>query len=515
MKNSSISTIGGLFMTQKKSSKHPVMKGSSHKKSSSAVTQSTATPASSKTDLYIVYGAIAVIVLAVVAMFVFSSDSTKQPIATGNGSVVVILEYSDFECPYCARAVPVVNQLKEKYGSQIDVQFKHFPLSFHPNAKKAAEASECARDQGKFWEYHDLLFANQQKLSVSDLKAHAQTLGLDTSTFAQCLDSNSKSALVEADMAAGTKAGVTGTPTFIIGGKQVVGAQPISAFAKLIDPLIGVQVAPEPSFTVTVIDDPTCKQCVASQVADSIKADVFPSAVVTFLNVTDSKAKALLDQYDIQAVPAFIFGKGFEGVSTFEQFKPAFVQKGTDYVLLPGQAGPFKLLGTINTSGAYRLGSPTAPVTVVEFADFECPYCAKAYDDWHDKLVKDFIDTGKVQLVFMHFPLGFHTNAVGAAVASECAGAQGKFWQMYDELFQTKKVTPSDVVVHAKTIGLNVTQFTTCLNSGMYESKVQAQLALGQSIGVSGTPSLYIDGEQLVGAVPYEQVSQAITAALN
>jgi protein-disulfide isomerase len=113
--------------------------------------------------------------------------------------------------------------------------YRQFPLSFHPHAAKAAEASLCAADQGKFWEFHDVLFKNQKKLEPADLKAHAAEVGMDPQKFAQCLDSGDKKKAVDADQQAGLAAGVGGTPAFFINGIFLNGAQPIDEFKKVID----------------------------------------------------------------------------------------------------------------------------------------------------------------------------------------------------------------------------------------------------------------------------------------
>jgi len=148
---------------------------------------------------------------------------------------VTIVEYSDFQCPYCSRAVPTVEQILKDYDGEVKVYFKHFPLGFHQYAEKAAEAAECASDQGKFWEYHDKLFANQQALTTTDLKKYAGDLGLDTTKFNTCLDTGAKESAVQADFDEGTANGIQGTPSFFINGEVVVGAQPYDAFKTVID----------------------------------------------------------------------------------------------------------------------------------------------------------------------------------------------------------------------------------------------------------------------------------------
>lgn len=151
------------------------------------------------------------------------------------GAKITIVEFSDFECPYCGKAEESVTQVMEKYAGKVRIVFRHFPLSFHPNAPKAAEASMCANDQGKFWEMHKVLFANRTALTVEDLKKHAATVGLDQAKFNECLDGNKMKALVEGDTKAGGEAGVSGTPAFFINGKLLSGAQPFSEFEKVIE----------------------------------------------------------------------------------------------------------------------------------------------------------------------------------------------------------------------------------------------------------------------------------------
>jgi protein-disulfide isomerase len=149
---------------------------------------------------------------------------------------VTIVEFSDFQCPYCGSAFTTVEQLMQQYAGKVKLVFRQFPLPIHPQAEKAAEASLCAADQGKFWEFHDMLFKNQKKLDISDLKANAAAVGLDGPKFAQCLDSGEKKKQVDLDLEAGQAVGVNGTPAFFINGVFLNGAMPIEEFKKIIDP---------------------------------------------------------------------------------------------------------------------------------------------------------------------------------------------------------------------------------------------------------------------------------------
>jgi len=150
-------------------------------------------------------------------------------------SAVEIIEFSDFQCPYCLRSYPVVKQLLKDYGDRIHVVYRHFPLPNHSNARPAAEAAACAAAQGKFWEFHDELFENQSKLSDDDLRRHAAKVGLNKEKFDDCFQKRTYQADIDADIEAGRQAGVSGTPGFFINGRPLEGSQPIQAFKTIID----------------------------------------------------------------------------------------------------------------------------------------------------------------------------------------------------------------------------------------------------------------------------------------
>jgi protein-disulfide isomerase len=162
-------------------------------------------------------------------------ELAEAPVRGNAKAPVTIVEFSDFQCPFCVRARPTVNRVREVYGDRVRFAFRHYPLDFHPQAQKAGEAAACAGEQGRFWEMHDRLWESQAKLSVPELKAHAQALGLDAAGFASCLDSGRHADLVERDLRAGQAYGVSGTPAFFVNGRPLVGAQPFEAFQQLID----------------------------------------------------------------------------------------------------------------------------------------------------------------------------------------------------------------------------------------------------------------------------------------
>ncbi len=148
---------------------------------------------------------------------------------------VTIVEFSDFQCPYCSKAEETVTKVMKSYDGKVRVVFRDFPLPFHPQAEKAAEAAHCAGDQGKYWEMHEKLFANQKALEPPALKGYAKDLSLDQGKFDKCLDSGDKAKVVDSNRKAGEKVGVTGTPAFFVNGYQLSGAQPFEEFKSLID----------------------------------------------------------------------------------------------------------------------------------------------------------------------------------------------------------------------------------------------------------------------------------------
>jgi protein-disulfide isomerase len=159
----------------------------------------------------------------------------KGPARGPETAAVTIVEFSDFQCPFCGREFPVVEKVMKDYEGKVRLVFRNFPLDFHPFAAKAAEAGACAADQGKFWPMHDKMFTNQEKLAVEDLKGYAKGLGIDSAKFDKCLDGGEKKDSVVEDQKAGSAAGVNGTPAFFVNGIFINGAQPYEQFKQAID----------------------------------------------------------------------------------------------------------------------------------------------------------------------------------------------------------------------------------------------------------------------------------------
>ncbi len=162
------------------------------------------------------------------------------PIRGAAQAPVTIVKFEDFQCPFCKSVQPTFKEILKQYDGKVRVIHKDLPLeAIHPFALQSAEAARCAGEQGKFWQYHDQLYAVAPKLSVDELKASAKEVGLNTTEFDQCLASGKYRAAVQKDVNEGAELGITGTPTFFINGREMSGAQPLEAFAVVIDEELG------------------------------------------------------------------------------------------------------------------------------------------------------------------------------------------------------------------------------------------------------------------------------------
>ncbi len=210
----------------------------------------------------------------------------------------------------------------------------------------------------------------------------------------------------------------------------------------------------------------------------------------------------------------------------------ALIISGT-LIFTRGQSGP----GTAQIGGApqeqgkpvdikinsddHILGNNDAKVTVVEYADFRCPYCERFYTQSEKSLIADYVNTGNVRFVFRNFAF-LGTQSTWASEAAECANEQGKYWEYYNWLFGNQApesdlnyYSKANLTKYAGKVGLNTTQFAPCLNSDKYSKHVADDSASGTAIGVTGTPTTFINGQKIVGAQPYETFKQAIDALLK
>jgi protein-disulfide isomerase len=190
----------------------------------------------------------------------------------------------------------------------------------------------------------------------------------------------------------------------------------------------------------------------------------------------------------------------------------------------PPAAAPTAQMSELVKNAAATLGKSDAPIVLVEYSDYQCPFCRKWFNDVKGNLQKDYIDTGKVLLVYKDFPLSFHPMAIPYANAARCANDQGKYWEMHDKIFleQDKKgqgtiqdYTTTDIKKWGVEIGLNSATFDSCVDDNKYSNEIQANFSEGGSVGITGTPGFFLGkadgtGQLIVGAQPYTVFQQAI-----
>jgi protein-disulfide isomerase len=383
---------------------------------------------------------------------------TLRPDDPARGPVdapVTLVLFSDFQCPFCSRVEPTLAQLQQAYPGKVKVVWKHQPLPMHPNAIPAALAAEAAREQGKFWQMHDKLFAEQRELTPAAFERHAVALGLDVAKFKDAMAARRGEDRITADQQLAGSVGVNGTPTMFLNCRQVVGAVPFES----IKPAFEEELAKAAALLKggkadAAFHDRACAANLALAAAAPAAAEAAPAA-------------------------------------------PAPTVAADALALRPDDPAR---------------GNPKAPVTVVVFSDFQCPFCSRV-EPTLAQVEKAYGD--KVRVVWKHQPLAMHPNAVPAAQAAEAAREQGKFWEMHDKLFQNQQALSPELYGRlAKELGLDAARFDAALKSQKLLARIQEDQATAGKVGVSGTPTLFVNGERVVGAVPFEQMKTVIDRQL-
>jgi protein-disulfide isomerase len=372
----------------------------------------------------------------------FRAEVKGAPVKGAKDAVVTIVQYSDFQCPFCSRVEPTVAQVMKEYNGKVRVAWRDLPLPFHPNAMPAAIAARAAGDQGKFWEMHDKIFADQQHMDRPTYEKYAQDLGLNMGKFKAALDSEKGKDAIQADSASGAKIGARGTPAFFINGKFLSGAQPFEMFKTKIDEEL--------------------------KIADSLVAKGTPKAKVYDVLMKDAKT-------EVAAAAA------------------APEEKGPDQD---------KTIYKVAAGSSESKGSKNAALDVVIFSDFQCPFCSRV-EPTLKQMEKEY--AGKVRFTWKNYPLPFHNNAMPAAEAAMAAGAQGKFWEMHDKLFANQQALdrPS-LEKYAQELGLNMAKFKADLDANKYKDVIDAEQKEGTAVGVTGTPAVFINGRKIAGAYPWD-----------
>src|SRR5262249_53933881 len=304
---------------------------------------------------------------------------------------------------FCARVEDTLARIQKEYGGKVRLVWKDAPLPFHDKAKPAAEAARAAGEQGKFWEMHDKLFANQQALDRASLEKYAQELGLDLTKFRSSLDSHKFEKAIDADVAEAQNFGARGTPSFFIDGRPLPGPQPFEQLKKMIDEELA-----------------TAK----GRSYDEI--------------VKNGLAKAELPKPQQPQVPAVD-----------------------------------KTVYKIDAEG-YARGPKSAPVTIVQFSDFQCPFCSRV-EPTMTQIEKTY--GNKVRVVWKNYPLPFHDKAMPAAEAALAAGEQGKFWEMHDALFANQAAMDhASLEKYARELGLDLGKFRAALDGGKFKAAIKKDM---------------------------------------
>jgi protein-disulfide isomerase len=339
---------------------------------------------------------------------------------------------------------PSLKQLEEALRGQVRVVWKHQPLSIHAQAVPAAQAAEAAREQGKFWQMHEKLFANQTALDGASLSRYAREIGLDTARFERFVSAGKGAARIEEDQKLGNSVGASATPTMFFNCRLVVGAKPFEQF------------------------------------------------------------KAIADE-EIQKVDRLLAGKRPDA-GTYDRACDANVAQGAAFAAAGGGV-------SVRPDDPVK-GSPTAPVTIVLFSDFQCPFCARV-NPTLEEAVKAY--GNRLKVVWKHMPLPGHQQAIPAAEAAEAAREQGKFWQMHDRLFaaQQRLSEPELFASLAREIGLDMNRYQASIASGRGRARVAEDQAMAARAGIDATPTMLVNGERVAGAVPFADLKATIDRKLS
>jgi protein-disulfide isomerase len=368
---------------------------------------------------------------------VFRLPIDDSPVRGPADALVTLVEFSDYQCPYCRQAHSTVTQVEKKYAGKIRLVMKQYPLPFHPQARPAALAAIAAGMQGRYWEMHDRLFASPQ-LDPETLEKYAQEIGLDVQRWKRDQTDPKVEAIIQRDMGLGTNVNVNGTPAFFVNGRRLPGgAAPLEAFSSLVDEEL-------------------------------------------------AKAEGMVRQ----GVPASQVYAKLQEKGVASALPPPVVKK----VDVPADSASF--------------GPAMAKVTIVEWSDFQCPFCARAapiVEQIRQAYPKD------VRFVFRHLPLPMHPDAPMAARAGVAAQAQGKFWQMHDWMYaHQRELDQPSLEKAAASLGMDVAKFKSALADPATEARVGADKQAAGAVGVSATPTFFVNGREHVGGMPFEQLKAEI-----
>jgi protein-disulfide isomerase len=362
---------------------------------------------------------------------------------------ITIVDWSDYACGYCNRVQDTLDRLDRLYPGQI--RWVHRELPADEDDPLAAEAARAAAAQGRFRPMHDRLFALHGQIDRAGVELIARELGLDMIRFRGDLDAGTYRAAIQRDVADAYHLGITGTPTSFINGRVVHGDQPLKVFADVVDQELAR--------------------------ADAARAthplDLYAALVETGKPAADAPPDATNPATPLDPNHGYRVGLG-----------------------LPG----------------HQLGPDDALVTIVEWSDFQCPFCAKEAPVLAHVRAKYGDD---VRIVYRHMAMLFHPSSAIAAEAGVAAAEQGKFWAFHDQVFaHFGHLTRADLEAYAKAAGLDLARFRAALDTRRYHDAVIAETAAAEALGVDGTPTLFINGQPIAGARDASVMDRIIDAHL-
>jgi protein-disulfide isomerase len=385
---------------------------------------------------------------------------TDDPVRGNRLAYVTIVVFSDFQCPFCGKIATTFERVAETYGDDVRIVFKNEPLAFHPYARLASEVGQAVfatKGNDAFWRYHDMAFRRQQLINPDTIRAWAIAAGADSREIEEGLAKKKWSAKIEHDEALAKRIGATGTPASFVNGVSFSGAQPFDKLKEVID-------------------------------AELVKAKDLAQRGVGRDRIY---ARMVAANYKEPRV-------GPHDDDDDEDEKA-----DTTVWRVPVGSSPVR-------------GSASALVTVVEFGDFQCPYCKKVQPAL-ERLRTEFGD--RIRFVWKDEPLPFHPRALPAAELARSARVQkgdAAFWSAHDKLFDSQpKLEDSDLRAVARAIGLDGAKVDAAIKNKTYAKAIGEDEALGEDVQASGTPHFFVNGRRIVGAQPFEKLKAMVDVEIT
>ncbi|MCA9684342.1 MAG: thioredoxin domain-containing protein [Myxococcales bacterium] len=366
---------------------------------------------------------------------------------------VTIVVFSDYECPYCQRLDTTLMDLLRDHGDWLRVVWRQYPLPMHSHARMASVAALAANDQQAFASFHEWLFANARTLDRQQIEQQAFALALDPRSFSAALDNPALAARIDADIALAKQFDVTGTPTMFVNGRKLSGAQPAEA--------IEAMLLEERDLADRLIAAGSDPREVWARIMAAAATEPEPPPLVSTLTAASD----------------------------------------------PDQRFETKL------AGIDKIGAKKPKVEILMCGDFDCPFSARSTATLAELRKRH---KKEVAVFFRHDPLDMHKDARAAHRAAVAAGNQDKFWEMFELLYaEQKQRSPAELEDFAKQLGLDMKRFRKDIAAADTDARIDAQRDFCQKdLGANGTPTFFINGRKLMGAVPIESFEAIIAEEL-